>query len=333
MPEELPAYRAADLLNDLLCAPRFQKEIIAEVLRAFPEKKRLLFVHIPKCAGSDLSVHLGAHFPSISQQLSDPRQASKGELFRALGDLVRRLGLADSVLVRGHVNLSYFIDRKLIRPVDRCFTVVRDPIQMAISMVNYVASRIRWNSETRILDLDTKIWLDVLGIGELPATVSESFARQICRIALRNHEIVRPNAICYWLGGGTSAEVLARIRENNVEITDTSRYNSWLLHEWQINAQTRHNESIKFVTVDTLSVRELSYLGEITAEDASLYNAIERSLAKTTRYSITATGLQDTKQCLARRLVRWGWPNQLDKTAKTAQPADPSLGSFFWRNG
>ena len=62
---------ARDLLNELLLSRFFQKDILRLFLEAFPEKRRLLFVHIPKCAGSDLSHHLVGRYPSIAEQLRD----------------------------------------------------------------------------------------------------------------------------------------------------------------------------------------------------------------------------------------------------------------------
>ena len=51
----------------------FQQEVLTLLLNAFPEKRRLLFVHIPKCAGSDLSHHLMTRYPSIDQRLMEER--------------------------------------------------------------------------------------------------------------------------------------------------------------------------------------------------------------------------------------------------------------------
>jgi hypothetical protein len=166
--------------------------------------------------------------------------------------------------------------------------VVRDPIQMAISQVNYVASKLRWNAESGVIESDTRAWLNLMGMTELPPVVTDEYARELCKTALQNRELVIPNPICHWLGGGTAKEVLARLREYDVEVTDTSRYNAWLRSEWQIDAHTRQNESIKFVTLDTLSPREISYLVEHTSEDAKLYDVIERSLTAANRHSVTA---------------------------------------------
>ena len=45
-----------DMLNEVLLSEEFRRSILRLFLNAFPEKRRLLFIHIPKCAGSDLLI-------------------------------------------------------------------------------------------------------------------------------------------------------------------------------------------------------------------------------------------------------------------------------------
>ena len=275
----LGSYKGRDYLNDLLFSRRFQDDIIPTVLRAFPEKRRLLFVHIPKCAGSDLSMHLARHYPSINQRLMDPAWTPKEALFRLLSTMIRELDFGDSVFVRGHINLGYFVDGQLIRPMDRVFTIVRDPIEMAISQVNYLMSKIAWNMESGNLDTDTAGWLNLLGLPGLPERITEDYQQEVCRKALHDPGIVLPNALCHWLGGGSAAEVIARLREHEVEVTDTARYNAWLRAQWGLDVHTRQNESLKFITSATLTPEDREYLASITDEDAKLYQVIQDRLA------------------------------------------------------
>jgi hypothetical protein len=47
-------YSARQQCRDMLLSAEFRKDVIARVLRAYPDKRRLFFIHIPKCAGTDL---------------------------------------------------------------------------------------------------------------------------------------------------------------------------------------------------------------------------------------------------------------------------------------
>src|SRR3974390_1270890 len=70
-------YTARENLWDALLSEEFQRGIVIKFLSAFPEKSRLLFVHIPKCAGSDLASHLGERYPHLTQRLSEPEWTSQ----------------------------------------------------------------------------------------------------------------------------------------------------------------------------------------------------------------------------------------------------------------
>ena len=96
--DQLGGYAPRDYMNELLLSQEFQKELIPMFLGAYPEKKRLFFIHIPKCAGTDLSVNLMRRFPSMHQTLTEERWTSKEVLFKR----VSRLALQARIL-RHHI--------------------------------------------------------------------------------------------------------------------------------------------------------------------------------------------------------------------------------------
>ena len=55
----------------MIVAPSEQPRIVEMILNAHPEKRRLIFVHIPKCAGTDLTANLGTRYPTVHQTLAD----------------------------------------------------------------------------------------------------------------------------------------------------------------------------------------------------------------------------------------------------------------------
>lgn len=277
----------ADYFNDLLFSDEFQRSIIPSLLHAYADKRRLLFVHIPKCAGSDLSRNLRTRYPSLDQRVMEPEWTDKEELFKELREFVELTRFSDTICLRGHIGLDYYIKNELIRPSDSVFSIMRDPIEIALSAVNYVMTRIRRDFEQQRLDPDTKKWLNLLGIAAIPNQVNDDFAAQVCLKALYNQNIVIPNSMCHWLGGGNAQAVVERLAKQRVELTDTARYNSWLFDRWGISSATRQNESIKYMTVGTLKPAEREYLAEISGEDLKLYAALQRGLAASGRSSVT----------------------------------------------
>jgi hypothetical protein len=267
-----------DYLNDLLFSDEFQQLIIPSTLEAYAEKRRLLFVHIPKCAGTDLTQHLRSRYPSLDHLIMMPDRTSKEELFCKLREFVELARFFDTIFIRGHIALNYYLENRLARPSDRLFSIIRDPVEIPISQVNYVITRIRQDVKRQHFAEDTKEWLKCLGIEAMPNEFSDDFASEIWPKALYNSQIVVPNSICYWLGGGDAQTVLHRLAEHRVEITDTARYNRWLLERWGINSTTRDNESIKFITAAKLKPEDRDYLREISCEDLKLYAALQNGL-------------------------------------------------------
>jgi hypothetical protein len=272
-------YAARDHLNELLMSAAFQQELVTLLLNAFPEKRRLLFVHVPKCAGSDLSRHLMTRYPSIDQRLMEPRWTSKDALFAALRDLLPALPLFDSIFVRGHIRLDWYLDRGLARPIDRLFTIIRRPVEIAVSQANYVMMRIAEDLESGKVGPDTREWLDQLGFEDIPRWPLADLAEHVCHKTLRTREIVIANPLCHWLGGGDAASVLERLAASGAEVTETARYNEWLRETLGIESNTRFNQSRKFISLATLDREELDYLNETSAEDARLFELVQQRLA------------------------------------------------------
>src|SRR5579871_6568129 len=73
----------------MLNSDEFQSNILSLVLNAYSEKERLVFIHVPKCAGTDLRTHLSHRFPTFAANSAIGWRVSKEELYRRL----RRLAL------------------------------------------------------------------------------------------------------------------------------------------------------------------------------------------------------------------------------------------------
>ncbi len=233
---------ARDLTNNLLQSSVFQHEILRIFLQAFPEKRRLLFVHVPKCAGSDLSTHLVTRFPSLHEALRAPHWYPNDKFFTGLSHCVRQLPYSDEIFIRGHIEFREYLVLGIVRPYDRIFTILRDPIELAMSQINYILMRLQEDAQRATLLPDTTEWLELSGIRLELSDLTDDALRQVGRTILRDRAIVRPNTLCAWLGGGKLTDVLQRLADYNVEVTNTQAYSRWLHERWGINAGTRRNE-------------------------------------------------------------------------------------------
>jgi hypothetical protein len=286
-----PVWRAdvaRDMFNDTLLSRDFQQNILRLFLDAFPEKRRLLLVQIPKCvAGSDLSHHLINRYPSIAEHLRTLHWAEKRLLFEALSDTVRRLHFSDTIFVRGLATLADYLDQGLVRRCDRLFTILCDPVDLAIAQVNDILAQLKSDMATGVLQPEMRQWLPVLELDALPSALSDADLHHLGERALRKPEIMIPNPVCYWLGGGDAAAVLARLAEHEAEVTNTQHYPEWRRWRWGIEVEMHQHESIRFLTRESLTPEDLAYCHEVSKEDVKLYNVVEQYMARSNACAVT----------------------------------------------
>jgi hypothetical protein len=249
-------------------------------------------VHIPKCAGTDLSFHFRARHASLDRSLTDPSWTSKPAMLRRIARVVAHARNADSIFVHGHINLADHIAADVIRPTDRAFTVIRDPLAAAISQINYVLTRFDEDIAAGQLRPDTSTWSQMMALGPAPAQLSDDFIKRVTRTVLRNQDMTVPNSLCHWLGAGGAQAVVERLATYDVEITDVDRYNGWLRAAWGVDAKTRWNESKKFISLQNLATDDVAYLNDITRDDQRLYRTVERRLTATGKLSLTGDDLR-----------------------------------------
>ena len=292
MPPAGGHYYVRDHLNELLLSEEFQSELIPTLLHAYEDRRRLIFLHIPKCAGTDLSNKLKTRHPWVDFNIMDPDWTTKEAMFRHLARLVVQLRFADALYLCGHALPQYYSEHGLLRPIDQVFTVVRHPFEMMISQVNYVLTRFWIDAERGEVGPDTQEWLGLIGYDALPETLSEEFVQEAGMRVLRNTDIVRPNSLCYWLAGRNAGcqAALDSLVAQDIEVTDTMNYAAWLTQRWNIQSQTRDNSSMKFFQPGQLPYDSQQYMQEISAEDRKLYQIVERSIGLTGRP--WATGLE-----------------------------------------
>lgn len=271
-------YSPRHQLRSALLGKEFQSRIISLLLNAYPEKQRLLFVHVPKCAGTDLRVVLSTCHPSLGSALSRPNWTTKRQLFAAIQQFGRLLRSADTIFVHGHVQLAQWLDAGIARPKDRVISVIRDPIEIIISQVNYIITRILADQTSGNYQPDTQGWLERLGIERLPAMMSETEIRSLAKTIIHDEVLTNRNTICRYLGNGDVRSFFHHVVVANVELTDTEHYSAWLSDRWSIHRQAKANVSTKYVTAAMLDAEDRRYVDEISIEDQQVYALISEQL-------------------------------------------------------
>jgi hypothetical protein len=286
----------AHLLEALRCQ-EFQRELIKLLLRAFPERRRIIFIHLPKCAGTDLISKIVGKCPSINNTLCHELWTDKPHLFAALKRIVSEIYCSSAVFVYGHVGLPWLMRQDLIRHHDDCFTIIRDPDEIVLSHVNYVVTRIF--ADDAVTAPDVQQWLSMLNLKEPPVRPSAQQARDLARSLLWHEEMTRPNTMCRQLGTSpanaepSATSAINNLIISNIEITDTTRYDRWSQKKFGVTQVTRKNKSEVILTPENLSAKDKEYIARITADDRKLYDCVMHSLNKTESLSIRGGDLNE----------------------------------------
>jgi hypothetical protein len=285
-------YLARDYIGELLLSDDFQKNLIPLFLEAFPEMKRVIFVHVPKCAGTDLSANLMRRLPFLHQQMTQPNWMQRDDLFRAISRLVLNVRFFDQIFITGHNSLRYYTSRNLVRPVDKVFTILRDPIEIAVSQVNYIMSRLTAEARSKDHSPDTGEWLRILNLDMIPLNMPEEMVQSLCTTILHDTNIIQPNSMCSWLGGNDAETATNQLVEHDVEITIIENYKAWLRHTWGVISETQMNRSEKFISAEMMNDRDIAHIRKIYSEDIKLYDTVLGALQRNKKLSITGDELR-----------------------------------------
>jgi hypothetical protein len=285
-------YDPRDHFRGALLSKEFRENFQASFLNAFPGKGRDVFIHVPKCAGTDLILNLGRRSVPLPRMLAQEGWTTKTEFLEIVGGLARAAISGDRLFAYGHMELGEYIELAGIRPVDRIFTVLRDPIDLMISQANYAVGRIRQDPNGR--DPDAAEYLRLLGLTHLPDQISPGDLKDLTVEALLNPLISEPNRASFYLGSGSRtryAIAMENLIIHNVEITTTTHYDRWLKERWGIEESVRHNRSEPILP--NAEARRMcgATLAKQIAEDQKLYDVVSWALCKSGAASVTGQEL------------------------------------------
>jgi len=270
------AYDPSQLFCEILRSDEFQRRVIRLLVDSFPEKRRLIHIHIPKSAGTHFFARMAPLYPCINQLIEVSSWTSKQELMEILSGLASIIDFYDYLMVHGHLTLNYVIQEIGLRVGDEISTVVRDPVMSAVSMANYVASRLM--ADPCGSYPDTRQWLNQLGMDSFREGRSNGYVKAVALAALQDDRIAHLNPICHYLGDGTSDSAINNIVINNIEFTDMRRYDRWLETRWNIPTGLRINQSLPILNRDDVIPRLSERLRYMCSEDMKVFEAVTNLL-------------------------------------------------------
>jgi hypothetical protein len=265
----------------------FRTSLLSRIADSLPGRQRLLFVHIPKCAGTDLEITLGQRHPKLMSWDIEPNRLNAEQLAARVAEFMSHPG--ETIFIGGHLRLKWFLDQQLYRFRDRIFTVVRHPRDIALSYANYVVRRFADNP--KLTDSDTSTWAKPLGLERFDRDMTAEERAALALRVLRNPAIVPSNVICTYLGDGDFASAIEMMARVDIEISATSRYDAWIGEAWGIKPHEKLNASPRILTWDQLDPADRDRIERTTAEDVRLYERVMERLERAGRNSVTGPEL------------------------------------------
>ena len=276
------------LFKTVLLSGEFRRSIMAGFLKAFPEKIRDIFIHVPKCAGTDLIINLASRQLPLPKLLEVDGWLTDAEFLLTVGGIARMARHHDRIFAHGHMELGGYVYHAGVRSSDRFFTVIREPLGQMISQANYAIGRLRQDPQGQ--SPDTTQILRSLGIDGLPENIGNHELKDLATRALLSPSVAQPNRACTYLGrgnAGTYAVAIDRIVVHDVEITTTKHYDRWLLERWGIAASKHHNRSDSILNRNEVQRLYGDALESAIAEDRKLFDVVSWALEQTGKASVT----------------------------------------------
>lgn len=133
-----------EILRDFLGSDEFVYRHNALLLEEFSRLGRDLIIHVPKSGGTTL----------LNGYQESPKYATLADDAYVLANCSDRLDYyrgrvedlsrvdAERVVITGHVRAAFILDNRLKRAGDMVYSILRDPVDSALSFVNYILTEL-----------------------------------------------------------------------------------------------------------------------------------------------------------------------------------------------
>lgn len=287
--EQPTPYNARPHLRSLVLGQEFRRSLIRRICDAYPERPRMLYVQIPRCAGEHFLTLANAMHAIIPDGLDRWKRGDQANFISGLGIYLARFNQTRSITWRlpvlapfiqaavppqADTALPWSINPPPKRPGDRLFTIVREPTGLIFSQVNAILTRLQAPAEDD--DPSSAAWRKRLV--PLPAADDVLGYKALGRAVLAL--LTTANPICQALGDGTAASALEACRLSDIEIADLGTYHDWVKYSWDVEPEPASNTSNAILAKQDLDERSAAHLTRLTAEDCEFYAQVAAILPK-----------------------------------------------------
>ena len=288
--EQPTPYAPRAHLRTLLLEKEFRDGLVRRICDAYPERQRLLYVRIPRCAGEHFTAMSGDMHAIIPRSLPVWRRGDQIRFFPALGTYLGRFNTTRTIqIVQPRLApfiqtssprdgfdtaLPWYMNPPPKRPGDRLFTIVREPAGLILGEVNAILAGLQLPQaqDTRRITPWRIRFSELPPADDIPGW--QAIGRQVIM------RMTEANPICAALGEGTAETALKAARLADLEIADLSLYPDWVKYTWDVEPEPPINTAPKILTEPDLDAVTAAQLKTLISEDLIFYGHVKTQLAK-----------------------------------------------------
>ncbi len=271
-------YRVGAHIRSLVQSKEFRRTFVRRIFDAFPERKRLIHIAIPRSGTDYILKSAPIEHPVLDPAIADAVNVQTVELFKRLGPMLYRLPVANTLMV-SVPRLPEFVSLQpetvgllgahlpvpLYRPTDLLFAVVRDPEEILLSQAHAILAALQ--NSAAAADPKMRRWRERVGVP--PAPTDKRGARDCVRRILADLDLRNP--ICTALGDGTAGHAIEVCRVSRISLIGMERLTEWARGNVCADPDFDVTRTPFVLKADDLSESERSALHARLEEDRIFY--------------------------------------------------------------
>ncbi len=275
-------------LTGLIRSREFRAHFVRRTCEVFPERKRLLFVRIPRNGVQSVLGMLEKRHPLLPLDLASQPYNDAVLLMQTLGTILMRMNTSNALAV-AHTHMAPFLDTPAgkaagddpfawgtslppARVEDLLFPVLRDPQARALGQINALLGA--WQSGERPVPAAIMARMD----GGTRRQKTGDW-RQLGRDILAETLLADP--ICHALGDGTFEGSMQACSRSPIQLVALGQLNQWSRTALENMSSDSVAESEPILRRQDLRPADVEALEAATRHDQALYDRFARRLKET----------------------------------------------------
>lgn len=275
-------YHPGPHLIALIRGQEFRTHFVRRACEAFAERKRLLFVRIPRSGGASVLAMLDGRHPMLPLDLTAKRFDDPALLMQTMGSVLSRTAIGNT-LALAHTRMSPFLDPPIeprsgrrqdddpftwgaalppARVEDTLFTVLREPQARAFGQINALLRG--WQSGERNVPPEIAARLGGAAKRPRPQDLRQLGCEILAGTLLRN-------PICNALADGTAEGALLACSRSPIQLVQLEQLNQWSRSALENMASDSVAVSEPILRRQDLGSAAAAALEEATREDQIFY--------------------------------------------------------------